>query len=176
MSLHHLARFALVPLALLATGCASDTSGQILTPFLDQDFQTWNRSGTSSIQGQAFFKIPAGRVYTCAGEQVALMPRTAYNTELEKLLESGKGIPDNYERRARKYERTVMCDGDGRFSFEGLPNLPYIVLTRITWQESPLVPYITSGDKGGYLFQEVDVHDGSNKVALSERDFVSDTN
>ena len=54
--------------------------------------------------------------------------------EAESLLEKGT-YPDNYSRRERKYERSTICSEDGRFSFAELPNLPFIVVIHIAWNE-----------------------------------------
>jgi hypothetical protein len=177
--------FRIVPLValLLAGGCASEPAFQILTPFHDEDFTTWKQPGTYTVSGQAFYKLPAGQAITCAGESVALMPLTGYNMELSKLLESGKGFPANYERRAHKYDKKAMCDGDGRFRFDGLPALNWLLITRVTWQENgtfAFVPYFGGpSDKGGWLFQEISIESANNapstvKVTLSNQDFVAD--
>jgi hypothetical protein len=159
-------------------GCASEPAYQILTPFLDGDFQTWKRSGSYTVSGQAFYKIPDGRVITCAGEAVSLMPLTGYNMELSKLLESGKGYPPNYERRAHKYDHKAMCDGDGRFSISGIPSLNWLLITRVRWQEDGTlssIPYIGGPtDKGGWLYQEISIHESDMKVTLSNENFVAD--
>jgi hypothetical protein len=168
-----------------AGGCASDAPYQILTPFLDNDFNTWKQGGPYTVTGQAFYKQPGGRVITCAGESVSLMPLTSYNMELSKLLETGNGFPPNYERRAHKYDKKAMCDGSGKFTFENLPALNWLLITRVTWQENgtfAFVPYVGGpSDKGGWLFQELQVESANNapttvKVTLSNQDFVADKN
>jgi len=168
---------ALVLLLGLA-GCASDAPQQILTPFLADDFKTWTQSGSYTVTGQAFLKLPEGRVVTCAGAPVSLIPAVGYNTELEQVLETGAGYPSNYERNAHKYDHKAMCDGAGKFSFEGIPPLNWIVVTRITWQEKSTlssVPLVGGPDnKGGYLFTEIQVDDNHTKVMLSNQDFVAD--
>lgn len=179
------AAFRIVPLVavLLACGCASEPAYQILTPFHDDDFAIWKQAGPYTVSGQAFYKMPGGQVVTCAGESVSLMPLTGYNMELSKLLESGKGVPANYERRAHKFDKKAMCDGSGRFSFEGLPALNWLLITRVTWQENgtfSFVPYLGGPtDKGGWLFQEIQIESANNapttvKVMLSNPDFVAD--
>lgn len=176
----------IIPLmALLLAGCAEEPAYQILTPFHDDDFRLWKQSGPYSISGQAFYKQPAGPVISCAGETVSLMPLTGYNMELSKLLGGGKGIPPNYENRAHKYDKTAMCDGDGRFRFDGLPALNWLLITRVSWQENgtfAFVPYVGGPtDKGGWLFQEITIESANNaptslKVTLSNPNFVADKN
>lgn len=172
-----------VSLALLfAAGCASEPAYQILTPFHADDFRLWTQPGPYTVIGQAALKQPGGEVITCAGERVTLMPLTGYNMELSKLLESGKGIPPNYERRARRYDKQAMCDADGKFAFTGLPALNWLLVTRVSWQEDGMfsfVPFVEdTGTKGGWLFQEIEIK-GSGlgatvPVVLSNDDFVAD--
>jgi hypothetical protein len=166
----------MVPLlALVLAGCASKPPAyQILTPFLDTDFQTWNKPGPYTVSGQTSYKLPDGRVVTCAGESISLMPLTGYNMELSKLLDSGKGYPPNYERRAHKYDHKVMCDGDGRFSISGIPSLNWLLITRVSWQvltddkdDEPVV-------KHGWLYQEITVDGADKSITLSNDDFVAD--
>lgn len=182
-----MAAFRIFPLIalLVAGGCASEPAYQILTPFHDDDFQLWKQSGPYTISGQAFYKQPSGPVITCAGESVSLMPLTSYNMELSKLIESGKGFPPNYEKRAHKFDKTAMCDASGRFSFEGLPALNWLLITRVSWQENgtfSFVPYVGGpSDKGGWLFQEIQIESANNaptrlKVTLANPDFVADKN
>lgn len=171
----------MVPLLALvfAGGCAStEPAYQILTPFLDTDFQTWKKPGPYTVSGQAFYKIPDGRVITCAGESVSLMPLTGYNMELSKLLDTGKGYPPNYERRAHKYDHKVMCDGDGRFSISGIPSLNWLLITRVSWQEDGTlssIPWVGGPtSKGGWLYQEISIDGADMKVTLSNENFVAD--
>ncbi len=159
---------------LVVTGCASEPPAQILTPFFDGDFSTWNKSGPYSVTGQAFFKLPSGQVITCAGETVSLVPAVGYNTELEQILATGKGYPPNYNRQEHKYDHKTMCDGAGKFSFDGIPALNWIAVTRITWTEPSTIPYMGADSKGGYLFSEIQVDDNHTKVTLSNQDFIAD--
>jgi hypothetical protein len=168
-----------------AGGCASEPVHQILTPFHDEDFQLWKQPGAYSLSGQAFYKQPDGQVISCAGESVSLMPLTGYNMELSKLLATGRGFPANYEKRAHKFDKKAMCDGSGRFAFEGLPALNWLLITRVSWQEDgtfSFVPYLGGPtDKGGWLFQEIQIESANNapthvKAMLTNEDFVPDKN
>ncbi len=165
-------------------GCASGPAYQILTPFHDNDFRLWKESGPYTVTGEAFLRQPSGKVITCAGETISLMPLTDYNLELSKLLESGKGYPPNYDRRAHRYDKKVMCDASGKFTFKNLPALNWLLITRVTWQEDGLlsfVPFVGGPTaKGGWLFQEVDIADSQPDttvhVSLTNDDFVADKN
>jgi hypothetical protein len=174
MTFHRLFAVLLLGLA----GCASEQSQQIVTPFLDGDFNTWKQPGPYTVTGQAFYKLPNGRVMTCAGEEVLLIPAVGYNTELEQILQTGNGYPANYDRHAHKYEQKAMCDGAGKFSFDKVPALNWILLTRISWQEENMlssIPYVGGPTaKGGYLFNELQVDENHTKIVLSNQDFFED--
>ena len=171
-----MSRSVALMLVLGLAGCASvPQPQQILTPFFDDDFQTWKQSGPYTVTGQAFLKLPDGRTPTCAGGEVSLLPAVGYNTELEKILETGKGFPSNYERNARKYEYKALCDAAGKFVFTGIPALNWIVLTRIGWQEPSSTANSTPDMKGGWLFKELLVGDNRTTVTLTNPDFVADT-
>jgi len=156
------------------SACSSTERPHMLTPFVDTDFSRWKGTGDASLMGQAFVKLPSGRVVTCAGETVSLLPATGYNMELEQALDQGAGMPDDYSKRARAYDHKTTCDGAGRFSFENVPALNWIVLTRVNWQESSFYPLMGPEDKGGFLYQEKTLDDGANKVVLTRDDFVKD--
>lgn len=171
-------RFAVIFLSLALPGltaCSTPAPHQILTAFHDDDFQTWTRGGTSTLSGQAFVKLPDGRVISCAGETVFLKPAVGYNTELEQLLQTGRGVPDNYDHHERKYDHITTCDGAGKFSFDHLEPLNWLVMTHVRWQETSSMSYFSGpSDKGGYLFSEIKIRDGENTILLSNTDFVED--
>jgi hypothetical protein len=111
------------------------------------------------------------------------MPLTGYNMELSKLLDSGKGYPPNYERRAHKYDHKATCDGDGRFSISGIPALNWLLITRITWKDAPVKDVKDAKDakdddestaKSGWLYQEISIHENDMKITLSNENFVAD--
>lgn len=154
----------------------------MLTAYFDDDFRLWKGAGGAGLTGQAFFKTPDGRIVSCAGDKVTLLPATQYNTELEQYLGMGTGYPADYGRKAHLFNHEAVCDPAGHFQFEKIPaGLNWIVLTRVTWKEEPdlpmvssVIPMMSDGNKGGYLFQEVVLAEGSNKVILSNADFVKD--
>ena len=175
------AHFATIIGSLMLTGagallsaCSSSEPAHMLTPFLDTDFGRWKGPGDASVTGQAFVKLASGRVVTCAGETVSLVPATGYNMEMEQALGQGLGMPDDYSKRAHAYDRKTTCDGVGRFSFENVPAMNWIVLTRVNWQEPSFYPFLGPNDKGGFLYQEKTLDDGANNVILTKDDFIKD--
>jgi hypothetical protein len=177
--------FACAILTLGLAACSTPPEpAHVLTPFSDDDFRFWSGGGDASIEGQANATLADGRKVSCAGQTVLLLPATAYNTELEQLLEKGKRIPDDYSRRARAYQRRTICDADGRFSFSNLPPLRWIVVSRANWEETitlyVLTEYIpwwseeATDRTGGYFFLDKKLEHGRNKAVLTAEDFVKD--
>jgi hypothetical protein len=154
----------------------------MLTPYFEDDFRFWKGPGTAGLTGEASLKLADGRMVTCEGQTVTLLPATQYNTELEQTLGKGLGYPPDYHKQAHVYNREAACDATGRFRFEKVPSgVKWIVLTRLAWQETSDVPGISSiteivsdSGKHGYIYQELLLHDGSNTVVLSNADFVED--
>ena len=169
------ALFSLISVLILA-GCASNDLPQVFTPYLDEDFQVWKGAGNANLTGQAFFKMPSGRVISCAGSMISLVPATGYNLEAEQSIGMGKGYPENYNKSAFKYVRKVMCDGAGHFSFQNVPANNWIVLTHISWQQPSSYMFWSKSDEGGTLYQEVLLEPGDNKIVLSNQDYVEDNN
>jgi hypothetical protein len=160
--------------------CSTPEPPRMLSVYNGDDFHFWTAKGDSTIAGQAFVKLPSGQVVTCAGETVLLIPATSYNLELEQNLEKGTGIPVDYDRHALQFEQKTVCDGTGRFAFDGLPHLNWLVVTRVNWQDAPSIPALASvglsspTKVGGYLFTEKKLESGTNKVLLTTEDFVKD--
>lgn len=166
-------RLTFAVFALLLAGCAGDLP-QNFTPYSDNDFQAWTGAGPANISGKAFYKMPSGRLVSCAGSAIMLIPATGYNLEAEQSIGMGKGLPENYNRRAFKFVRKTMCDGSGQFSFEGLPSQNWIAYVHLSWQEPGGMMFWSNNDTGGTLFQEVMLTPGDNKIILSNPDFVAD--
>jgi hypothetical protein len=165
--------------ALTLAGCAADREADDYTAYSDSDFRTWAGAGPAALSGQVAYRLADGRTLTCAGGSVMLLPASGYNLDAEESFAAGKGFPANYDRNAYKFVRETPCDGGGRFKFDGLPAQNWIVLARVTWQESaPSYEFwkIDDTQKSGYLFREILLDAGSNAVVLSNREFVEDRN
>lgn len=156
------------------------------TPYFEDDFRFWKGTGTASLTGEASVKFDDGRALSCAGGTVTLLPATQYNTELEQHLGKGAGYPPDYYKQAHVNNRETTCDPTGHFRFEKIPyGVKWIVLSRLTWQEAPdestmssitamFTDIVTDQTKGGYIYQELLLHEGANTVVLSSPDFVKD--
>lgn len=154
------------------------------TPYFEDNFRFWKGTGTASLTGEASFKLDDGRMLTC--QAVTLLPATQYNTELEQHLGKGVGYPPDYSKQAHVNNREAACDTTGHFRFEKIPyGVKWIVLSRLTWQQAAeettmssitamVTDIVTDETKGGYIYQELLLHEGANTVVLSNADFVKD--
>jgi len=62
--------------------------------------------------------------------------------------------------------REATCDAEGRFQFQGLPALPWIVLTQVQWR-------VANANQGGILRLDIDPARGNSQdVILSDRNFI----
>ena len=107
-----------------------------------------------------------GDVKTCAGARVLLLPATAYVDEM--LAKKKAGISVDADPRLQSYTRTTVCDAQGNFSFAGLPEQRWNVLTSVTWG----VPHISepgTNQQGGELMEAVTQTPGDNQVFLTYR-------
>lgn len=161
---------ALFTAMIVLAGCGVDT-GSVFTPYNEDSFHSWMGNGPASLHGQAFYRLPSGRVISCAGTMVTLLPANGYNHEAEQTILEGKGFPENYNRAAQKFTRQTVCDGYGKFSFKDLPSQNWIVLIHLTWQEPNILGF-GKVDQGGFLVREVLTNPGDNNLVMSNQQFV----
>jgi hypothetical protein len=104
------------------------------TVFLADDFAWSTRAGSGTIVGSLGFRTPASR-YTCQGGDVILTPETAWTRRrspvaaavpLDIVRARTPSAPSgDYARFAKK----TTCDADNHFSFAGLPDGGWFVIT-----------------------------------------------
>lgn len=140
--------------ALLLTGCAEAPMGPeavgpppppILAPppstaFDPAQFAWSTRSGPDSIQGALQFHRGGVR-YTCAGGDVLLTPETPWSRRRMVILygsASAAAVPVSIVRARTpsagagdyaRYVRRTTCDREDHFTFEGLPDGAWFVIT-----------------------------------------------
>lgn len=100
--------------------------------------------GAATIRGSAAVRQVGGGVVTCAGEDVDLVPDTAYAKWRMQAYYGGtyRGYrnvqrPDVvFEPNVDAYHqarRTTRCDAQGRFEFTKVGPGSYFVITRVVW-------------------------------------------
>lgn len=131
----------------------------ISTPFNEREFAGYDRSGNSTISGEAYFRV-GGDVVLAAGSEVVLVPDTSYTRELWEPARSGRyGGVANFDPRYFKYRRSTVADRNGYFRFTKLPAGSYIVQTH--------VPALETG-KSVFLHRRVTIdNDAAANIILS---------
>jgi hypothetical protein len=137
--------------ASVLTACAdqpmgpSDPGGQVTAlstpgPFEPADFAWSTRRGGSSIEGVLTYRGGGGR-YTCDGGDVILTPETAWSRRRMIILygsASAAAVPVSIVRARTPgapagdialFARKTTCDASNHFSFGGLPDGSWFVIT-----------------------------------------------
>jgi len=124
----------------------------ISTPFNEREFAGYDASGQSSINGQAYLRVP-GTIVPAAGSEVVLVPDTSYTRELWEPARSGRysGVA-NFDPRYFKYRRSIIADHHGNFRFTKLPAGSYIVQTQVPAYD---------GGKAVFLHRRVTIGDSA---------------
>lgn len=160
---------SLAATAVLMASCATPTPVVITNPFSADDL-AWSRgAGPNSIKGSALLRTVGGDVKTCAGLTVTLVPKSPYTTERMIVVygsdTGGISRPNPFSLRpipqpaAELYEfnRETVCDPQGSFTFNSLPNGTYYVVAEVTWGAPTQYGVST---QGGKLMKSVTVRDG----------------
>lgn len=134
-----------------------------------------NKVGRNNISGNAFMKQQGGGIVTCAGNQVALFPKTDYSTEYvqKKFVKNeysdgystyGKG-PQKANDLKNPYlnsSKVTTCDSQGNFEFQNIADGTYYVVTFVIWY----VPNSYGTNEGANLLQEVELKNNSTKKII----------
>ncbi len=146
--------------AITAAGCGVMPPVQVTSPFSQSEVAPYLQAGSNVLAGQAFLPQVSGRLVTCAGQAVVLMPDLQYYREVVKVIASGRRLDaSSLQPAAVGAMRREACDASGSFNFRGLPDGRYIVMTRVVWGDGP-VP------QGGDMAEIVAVR-GQSSVVLS---------
>ena len=135
--------------ALFLASCATDGTAPPTTTappmssaaaFRTADFAWSQATGANSINGQLSYR-PMGKVHSCAAAGVLLTPDTPWVRSRMNILYSSTEkavLPADEVRRRTPPERSqdyssfvrrTGCDAQGRFSFSGLPDGTWYVIT-----------------------------------------------
>ncbi len=113
-----------------------DAEYVIGTPFVEADFAPYGTGGSASIAGRAYMVRGDGQVVSAAGQPVVLVPWNDYTREIRAAAEAGYQSIANRDPRYGRYRRTTTADGDGRFTFSGLPAGDWSLMTSVIWEEA----------------------------------------
>lgn len=93
-------------------------------------------SGEARVAGQAFTKTRGGETRT--PREVLLVPMSDYTREVANrgLLVRNHILDPEVDPRLETYIRRALCDADGRFEFEDVPDGEYYITCGIFWEVS----------------------------------------
>jgi hypothetical protein len=159
-------------------GCSASsvvTQAPVFTATVEYEFPEWLQSGDyGSVEGSGFMRQRDGRVQTCAGNEVSLIPDTAYARERMNFiygsLNGGFWVRDISTKGSTpprgNYENdhiVGICDVQGRFKFSEVPVGRYYAAVSVFWQ----IPG-SAGYQGGPIMRPVQVvSGGTSTVTIS---------
>ena len=116
-------KYALACLTLALASCASSPSPRVLhpQPFDVSAHAVYQYEGSSSLVGTASYQDELGRVYSCANQQVHLLPKTPYFDHLIEGDRQGLSLASAIDPRADSLVRSATCNDAGTFVFHHLP-------------------------------------------------------
>jgi hypothetical protein len=166
--------------SLLLASCAATMPGprylrQPSAVFHAADAAWAAQPGKNTISGSALMRTMTGDVKTCAGLLVELIPDTPYARERMTISfgspEGGYFPASNLTAPSPdpEYTRSVrrsVCDAQGSFSFEGLPDGSYFLTASVVWN----IPVQNAAFvQGGDIMQHVSVSGGEvRKIVLTK--------
>jgi hypothetical protein len=159
MKLH----FATMLAAMLAlAGCVQTAS--IDTAFNNSEHDYALKAGTATVNGQAFLRRRDGMVVYGAGGQVLLVPWTSYTQEMsQKASKAAFGVNfNNLDGRLAQYVKRTQADGEGRFTFNNVPDGNYVVSAMVTWMAG-------DASQGGEVRQHVSISNGQSANVILTR-------
>jgi hypothetical protein len=122
--------------AFAAAGCAFNSQPvDWRAQFDPAEYTPYDQPGTSVLAGQAFLRTRGGEVRYGAGSEVYLSPVTSYSKEWwNQVVVRNAKFSSGPDPRASKYMKVAVADGEGRFTFAGLPAGDYFVVSSVYWE------------------------------------------
>lgn len=130
-----------------------------LMGFAQGEYAPYARPGTGIITGQVYVRTPAGVVRYGSGSEVQLSPVTTYSSEWWTRAVVAGQVLQPPDERAGPFQRTVVADSTGHFTFTGLPAGEYYVVSSVPGELPG--PY-WSTHTGSRVGQRVRMVDGGN--------------
>lgn len=159
-------------------GCANyDVQPAHVAALYDPAEVAWSKAeGTNRIEGSALLRTQGGEVRTCAAFEVQLIPAAAYATErmMVRYLNPTRGFirslnvrPFNDPAQYHADTRITICDAQGMFAFDKLPDGKYYIETTVDWSAYDSTLGFTLR-QGGLLMQQVELSGGeTERVVLT---------
>ena len=124
-----------------------------------------HKTGTATIQGQAFLKRDDGIVIYAAGEDVYLIPSGGYAQTRLDLIYRGRnrshfrGSIEPDSPGYLKNMKVTIADSQGRFTFPRLSAGTYHLITTVVWEVDEI-------SQGGPIHYKVSVNSGETKIVI----------
>lgn len=148
--------YAVLAVSLLC-GCVA--APEIKSTFDASEAAFIHRQGKGSISAQAFLRRNDGVVVYAAGSEARLIPKTRYSEERITAIYRGAKYnvyvpsppsPPGFESAMR----VTKADGEGRFTFSGVADGDYYIVTAVKW-------FAGDAAQGGNLMEPVTVSGGN---------------
>jgi hypothetical protein len=133
--------------------------------FNEKEYESYLKSGTNTVTGQAFLSQSGGGVVTCAGQSVLMYPDGEYFKKRDSYIDSDMDKEcsrlSGLDNAAKALINTSQCDAQGNFEFHKVPAGDYIISVNVSW-------YAGYDKQGGIMRKKVTVRDGEiNKFIIS---------
>lgn len=128
------ALFAAFAAALVAAACGHAVPKAVA--YASADHVAFRAQGTATIAGEGFLRRPNGRLVKCSGNEVYLLPDTAYFREWVQVAREGNHFEEAAKLQATHAEavRVTQCDMAGTFRFGNLPDGKWYLATRVSYR------------------------------------------
>jgi hypothetical protein len=132
----------LASLALASCVTTPQRKLSVAAPWVQSDAEFIFKDGSATITGQAFMRQQGGGVVTAAGDQVALVPYTAYAEERLRGIYRGGEFSAHDEAHVavypdvadyRHFKRQTTADSTGRFTFKNITAGRYFIIAKVEW-------------------------------------------
>lgn len=117
--------------SVLIAGCSSTVvKGPVFDP---AEHSGYYHSDHAGFRGESGYRDEDGVKISCANQNVYLLPNTDYYQHLLAIDHMGYFLRGRVDGRAKELIRSSVCDSEGRFLFENLPEAKWIAISPLHW-------------------------------------------